>query len=63
MFSDDLEWDFAISIFIHDKIIEASGGFRGIHDENMIKSAIARPLATAFGVEQYVTHFERLLHS
>jgi death on curing protein len=51
MFDDDSEWDLAILYFVHDKIIEASGGLKGVHDEGLIRSALARPRQSAFGNE------------
>jgi len=44
MFDDDPEWDLAILTYIHDHIIDASGGSKGYHDEGLIKSALARPM-------------------
>lgn len=43
--------DFDELLFIHDRIIDASGGAKGVRDENAIRSAIARPHQTAFGQE------------
>jgi death-on-curing protein len=59
MFDDDPEWDLAIICFVHDKIIEASGGAKGFHDERLIKSALARPNQSAFGEEMYVDVFAK----
>ncbi len=53
MFGPDPEWDIAILEFIHDSIIEQSGGASGYHDKRLIESALARPQHTAFGREQY----------
>ena len=53
MFDDDPEWDLAILGFVHDKIIEASGGAKGFHDEGLIKSALARPLHSVMGEDAY----------
>jgi len=44
MFSDDPEEDLEIITFIHDEIIDASGGAKDFHDEKLIRSAMARPL-------------------
>lgn len=49
MFNDDSEWDLAILSYIHDRIIDASGGSKGFHDEGLVKSALARPMHTAMG--------------
>jgi len=35
MFGDDPEWDLAILSYIHDHIIDASGGLKGFHDEGL----------------------------
>jgi len=53
MFDDDPEWDLAILCFVHDKIIEASGGSKCFHDERLVKSALARPNQSAFGKDMY----------
>jgi death on curing protein len=53
MFDDDPEWDFATLCFIHDEIIKASGGLQGIHNEGLIKSALARPNHSVMGVDAY----------
>jgi death on curing protein len=57
MFDDDPEWDFAILCFVHDQIIEASGGSKGFHDERLIYSALARPNHSAFGEDIYTDLF------
>ena len=49
----DPEYDLVLATYIHDRIIEASGGVKGFHDEKLIKSALARPFQTAFGKEMY----------
>lgn len=53
MFDDDPEQDFATLCFIHDEIIKASGGLQGIHDEGLIKSALARPKHSVMGEDAY----------
>lgn len=53
MFDDDPEWDLAILCFVHDKIIEASGGVKGFHDEGLVKSALARPNQSVDGEDAY----------
>lgn len=59
MFDDDPEWDLAILCFVHDKIIEASGGAKGLHNEGLLKSALARPNQSAFGKEIYLDPFAK----
>lgn len=59
MFDDDPEWDFAILCFVHDQIIEASGGAKGFHDEGLIHSALARPNHSAFGEDIYSDLFAK----
>jgi death-on-curing protein len=53
MFDDDPEWDFATLCFIHDEIVKASGGLQGIHNEGLIKSALARPNHSVMGEDAY----------
>jgi death-on-curing protein len=53
MFSDDPEWDLAILSYIHDQIIEASGGSKGFHNEGLVKSALARPNHSVMGEDAY----------
>lgn len=55
----DIERDLRIISHIHDEIIEASSGAKGIHSEHLLKSALARPLQTAFGKEMYVDGFSK----
>ena len=55
----DLEHDLRIISHIHDQIIEASGGAKGVHSEHLLKSALARPLQTAFGEEIYTDGFSK----
>jgi death-on-curing protein len=38
-------------VYIHDQIIQQSGGLAGVRDESVIRSALARPHQTAFGQE------------
>jgi death-on-curing protein len=59
MFSDDPEWDLAILSYIHDHIIDASGGLKGLHDEGLIKSALARPMHSVMGEDAYPDVFSR----
>jgi len=53
MFNDDPEWDLAILIYIHDHIIDASGGSKGFHNEGLLKSALARPNHSVLGEDAY----------
>lgn len=53
MFDDDPELDLAILCYIHDEIIEASGGSKSFHNEGLIRSALARPNQSAFGEDIY----------
>jgi death on curing protein len=57
--SSDAEQDFIIICQLHDEIIEASGGAKGVHSEHLLKSALARPLQTAFGDEMYEDSFSK----
>lgn len=61
MFSltQDDEYDLQIISYIHDEIIEASGGAKGVHSGHLLKSALARPLQTAFGEEIYKDSFAK----
>lgn len=42
---------------LHDEIIEVSRGAKDIHSEHLLKSALTRPLQTAFGDEIYKDSF------
>jgi len=55
----DSEQDLRIISYLHNEIIEASGGAKGIHSEHLLKSALARPLQTAFGEEIYKDSFTK----
>lgn len=59
MFNDDPEWDLAIISYIHDHIIEASGGSKGFHNKGLIESALARPLHTVMGEDAYPDVFSK----
>lgn len=59
MFNDDPEWDLAILSYIHDHIIDASGGSKGFHNEGLIKSALARPVHTVMGEDAYPDIFSK----
>jgi death-on-curing protein len=59
MFSSPLDTgqDLDIICQLHDEIIEASGGAKGIHSDHLLRSALTRPLQTAFGDEIYKDSF------
>ena len=59
MFNDDPEWDLAILSYIHDHIIDASGGSKGFHNEGLVKSALARPMHSIMGEDAYGDVFSR----
>lgn len=59
MFSDNLDSDLEIITYIHDEIIDASGGVKGLHDEGLVRSALARPLQSIGGVDAYATPYEK----
>ena len=59
MFNDDPEWDLAILSYIHDHIIDASGGSKGLHDEGLIKSALARPMHSVMSEDAYPDVFSK----
>jgi death-on-curing protein len=59
MFDDDPEWDLAILSYIHDHIIDASGGSKGYHDQGLIKSALARPMHSVMGEDAYSDVFSK----
>lgn len=44
---------------LHFQVIEDFGGSHGVRDEGRLKSVIAAPQQVAFGVEQYVTVYEK----
>jgi|GEM_PF-5124184 len=44
MFDDDPEWDLAVLCFVHDKIIEASGGSKGFNDKPSVEEIKAWPV-------------------
>ncbi len=56
-------------LFLHNRGIQRYGGsygFRGGEGQGLLESALARPMATAFGKELYPTLFEKaasLAHS
>jgi death-on-curing protein len=44
---------------LHFRVIEDYGGSHGVRDEGRVKSVIQAPQQEAFGVEQYVTVYEK----
>lgn len=59
MFSDDPEEDLGLLTYIHDEIIEVSGGAKGMHDEKLVRSALARPLHSVLGEDAYKSDYAR----
>lgn len=59
MFSDNLDNELEIITYIHDEIIDASGGIKGLRNEGLIRSALARPLQSIDGVDAYVTIYNK----
>jgi death-on-curing protein len=53
MFSSSSEDDLEFVCYIHNSIIDASGGTKGFHDKKLVESALARPLQSAFGKDSY----------
>ncbi len=51
--------DFDDLLYLHDQIIEKSGGLKGVRDKNVIMSALARPHQTAFGNEIHDDIFKK----
>lgn len=42
-------------LYLHDRIIQRSGGSHGVRDVGLLKSALARPLASFGGKDLYPT--------
>ena len=40
-------------LLLHARLIQRSGGMRGVRDPDLLESALARPMATFEGVEPY----------
>jgi death-on-curing protein len=59
MFGDSSEQDLEFITLIHDQIIDESGGSKGYHDVNLVKSALARPIQSAMGKDAYSNLFEK----
>jgi death-on-curing protein len=46
-------------LFLHQRLIEQSGGASGIHDQNVLESALAQPKMTFEGKELYPSLAEK----
>lgn len=46
-------------IYIHDCVIEATGGSHGVRDERLLESICEKPKTAVFGQEQYGTVWEK----
>lgn len=46
-------------IYIHDQIIQATGGLGGLRDMGQLQACLARPSQSAFGEEVYGDLFEK----
>lgn len=46
-------------IYIHDSILQKTGGLTGIRDEGVIRSALSRPSQTAFGKEIHADTYSK----
>lgn len=44
---------------LHHQIIEDFGGSHGVRDEGRLRSVVEAPMQEVFGVEQYVSLFEK----
>jgi|GEM_PF-186555 len=53
MFSDNSEQDLEFLTYIHDQIIDATGGVKGFHNKGLVESALARPLQSIMGKDAY----------
>jgi death-on-curing protein len=59
MLGGSIDDDLETLTYIHDRILAVSGGAKGYHDIGLLKSALARPLQSAFGKDAYVGVFEK----
>lgn len=48
------------TLFLYQKIMEASGGTVGLRDEGLLRSALARPKMTFGGQDLYPTLFDKV---
>lgn len=55
MFGKDADEDLEFVSYIHDAIIDASGGVKGFHNEGLVRSALARPFQSAFNKNVHET--------
>jgi len=46
-------------LYLHDRILEASGGSPGLRDEGLLESAVFRPRATFGGQDLYADLFSK----
>lgn len=46
-------------IYVHDQIIQTTGGLGGVQDRGLLESCMARPQQSAFGKEIYKDLFEK----
>lgn len=46
-------------VFIHDHILEVSGGLKGLRDEGLLESAIRKPQTHIFGIERHRGLFDK----
>jgi death on curing protein len=46
-------------LFIHARLIDATGGEHGVRDLGLLEAAVARPQATFDGTELYASLFEK----
>ncbi|MGB4758698.1 MAG: type II toxin-antitoxin system death-on-curing family toxin [Candidatus Saccharimonadales bacterium] len=59
MFGSTPQVDLEMLIYIHDQIIESTGGAKGFHDVGLIESALARPHQSAFGNDIHEHMFDK----
>lgn len=59
MFGGTPKEDLETLTFIHDQIIDASGGTKGYHKVDLVESALARPQHSVFGEDVYSSLFEK----
>ena len=47
-------------LYLHDRILQHSGGLAGLRDENLLESAVYRPQVTFGGKELYADLFSKI---
>jgi death-on-curing protein len=47
-------------LFLHQRVLQHSGGLAGLRDENLLESAVYRPMATFGGRELYIDLFSKV---